>query len=101
MKDQTKQQKLTEAQLKARAKAVTDARQRNSVLEEQLRYMKMEMELPQVRRQFIRFTVKSDFIKGYIQPTPWALRWMRWILYPFVVLRRRSGLKKYLQSTDD
>ena len=101
MKDQIKTQKLTEAQMKDRAKTVTEARQRNTVLEEQLRFMKMEMELPGVRKQYTKFVIRRDFIKGSVQPTPWVLRWMRWIQYPFVVMGRRSSLRKYLSNIDD
>ena len=85
-------------QLQEMSQDVTNARQLNNVLAEQIRGMQLEMDIVKVRKKYVRFKVRKDFVRKFVKPTPWVLRWARWGQYALTKYYRRRKLMRFLTS---
>ena len=95
-----KENKIT-AKAKARAEAITTARQHNAMMNENVRAMELEMQLPKTRKKYIRFLVKNEYKRYVILHTPKVFRWARWIEYFFTARSKRKEIAREMIKFED
>jgi hypothetical protein len=86
------QKKKITDKIKARAAAITQARQHNALMGEQIRAMENEMYLPKLRKKYIKFVVKTEYRNYAVLNVPKLLRWAKWIEYFFMARSKRKEI---------